>query len=803
MKNCILRYSLWMLAALIFAACTHEQEPCEIGAPIPNGMGAIDFQLSIVNAPEEQQGVVRSTDKGEPLPTFHSLRSLLRATEEAGDLDQEAYEPNRLNENKIERLDLFLCSTAAAPAFFRHFPNSKVERLPSSSVSNIHKVRILLPYEELATYEGHSFEVVVVANAKENSLAEVSSLDQLQQKVQEDNLQLMSGDEPQAQPYFLMDGKGTTGTVHFSDNLYSMPTPVDLYRAAAKIRLRVQDADIHDYQNGKTTKYVRDENLQVKLVSYLNKTSLLAGHPYTPQSGDWQTSPYREVIPKKLPARDGKTDFLATFPFYSYESRWAAPGDDHEPYLLVKAKLRPESEPAGSGKNYYYRLPLNYSKSVDGVGADKLHRVARNHLYDILTRIEVLGSLSENEPMELASYVAIQPWNAPDLIDGTLTDAHYLLVKEKRPKMLNVDTYSIAYVSDMPVEVQLGDVYYEYYDVKGEYKKEVVSSVKVDVEGPHTKGKLIVRQSVPVNYLPLYINFKVKQKGGNLEEDVHVVQYPHRYLTYKKSSGPRGGKSFDSEGRPIYADFRYHTTFGSEDRHNDIFTRITTLVPEDGEKIGNPLDPNADGNTAKDEQSGELISPQFIMATHYGISASVRQYSDTFDLAWQLVELISAGFGPESSRFPKEYPYFSHYSGWNDSEHDQWIHRNYKNAGSRAKRYFEGEYGANGTYTEHYCGKDSLKTQREVRKEFKYNGHWRIPTAAELRVIAKIQADPNSKVKELLQGEAYWCAETGKAVEVKKAPYNKVDKEKINVRLVFDTWKWDDEDELRDPVRAR
>lgn len=322
MKNCILRYSLWMLAALIFAACTHEQEPCEIGAPIPNGMGAIDFQLSIVNAPEEQQGVVRSTDKGEPLPTFHSLRSLLRATEEAGDLDQEAYEPNRLNENKIERLDLFLCSTAAAPAFFRHFPNSKVERLPSSSVSNIHKVRILLPYEELATYEGHSFEVVVVANAKENSLAEVSSLDQLQQKVQEDNLQLMSGDEPQAQPYFLMDGKGTTGTVHFSDNLYSMPTPVDLYRAAAKIRLRVQDADIHDYQNGKTTKYVRDENLQVKLVSYLNKTSLLAGHPYTPQSGDWQTSPYREVIPKKLPARDGKTDFLATFPFYSYESRW-------------------------------------------------------------------------------------------------------------------------------------------------------------------------------------------------------------------------------------------------------------------------------------------------------------------------------------------------------------------------------------------------------------------------------------------------------------------------------------------------
>lgn len=822
MKKYSSKYSFCLLILLLLSSCAPKEREPQTSKEVPKGMKAIDFCFSIANATEKKE--MRATDTGKLQPRSSWGSSLLRAVED-GDRDQEAYTPNQLNENKIERIDIFLIRETSS--FFKHFPDTSVERLSiPSSGNNTYKVRVLIPYSDLSAYQGNDFKIIVVANAKETLFSSgVNSLEDLKRKIQEDELNLLEGGvTPKAQPCFLMDGIGTTGTVLFSENLYTVTAPISLYRAAAKIRLRMpQELVIFDHQNGKKTQYHLQGNLQVKLVSYTNKTSLLRDNPYQVQDGEWKSTPYREMTLKTLPAREGSsnTSFLAAFPFYAYESLWNESGNIREAHLIVKAKLRPEGANASDqGRDYFYRIPLNYAKPITGVDAKKLHRIERNHLYDILSNIEVLGSLSENEPVDISSYAAVQPWNTPDRVDGALTEAHYLLVREKMPRILNVADYSIDYASDMPVRVEIQEVYYEYYESDGTYKKieeDYNRTIIVPTE-PHTGGKINIHHEVPKNYLPLYITFKVKQIGGLLEETVRAVQYPHRYLTYEKSPGLSGGKSFDEWGREIFADFRYHTGFGSIPdalgvQKNDILTKITTLVPEPGEKIGKPLDPSAPGNTSTDAAAGELISPEFMMATQYGVSASVPQYQSFGLEGWATPSLTyEAGYGPTSKRFKPESPYYSYWYGHIYERRQQSLYRNYSSAGERAKRYFEGEYGANGVYVEHYRTAEryadgsvvyvdgrtrAVNASRTIRKKFANDGHWRIPTAAELRVVAKIQADPNTPVKDLLRGQIYWCAETGYGVYVqdpdkiypKRTPYSNT----TNVRLVFDTWQFSEE----------
>lgn len=806
MKRFLFLCSLWVFIALLVSACVGGNEPRETQTPIPEGMRAIDLEFSIVNASSYQPDAMRATtgaDSEMPL----SLAALLRATEE-GDKDQDAYTPHQLNENKVERLDIFLYENGSSQSgsFFKHFTDTEVVRLSSASDTDpdTYKVRLLVPYSQIATYQGRDFHITIVANAKPETMEGITSLELLQKKIQEDDLVHLSSDKkPQPQAHFLMDGSGRTGVISFSDNCHTVANSIELKRAAAKIRLRVQDADIFDYQNGAKTKYVRIGTMQVKLISYVNKTSVVAGHPYTPGTREYHATDYRDMTPRTLPTREGNGSFIAPFPFYAYENSWEGEGDMRETYLIVKLRLRPESSPSDGGKDYFYRLPINYAKSIKGVTQEMLHRVSRNHLYDVLTQIEVLGSLSENEPMDVTSYVAIRPWNSPDVIDGTLTDAHYLVVKEKKPKMLNVDRYHIDYASDLPVEVKIEEVYCKYYDAEGKFVKKVeaASQTTIKLEGVHTDGRLVIEHTIPKNYLPLNIKLKVKQQGGDLEENVHVIQYPHRYLTYKKSTGRGGGKSFDESGKEIFADFRYHTTFGHRGQVNAIFTRITTLVPEAGEKIGNPENSSERGNTGEDAETGELISPQFVMATQYGMSSTIKQYNGQLYRPWYRSghwhrSEFNTDYGPESSFFKREYPYRNHDKVTNRSffyGNTQEVYQDYLDAGSRAKQYFEGEYGENKTYVEHYIDRHGRKQERKVRKEFQYPGHWRLPTAAELKVVAKIQADTNSEVKDLLRGQIYWCAEPGKGVRVLQSPYEKESIGETNVRLVFDTWKWDEE----------
>lgn len=146
----------------------------------------------------------------------------------------------------------------------------------------------------------------------------------------------------------------------------------------------------------------------------------------------------------------------------------AAPGDDHEPYLLVKAKLRPESEPAGSGKNAIPACACS-GQSVDEVGADKLIVWPRNHLTDRPQQFEVLGSLSWRTDGAgfLRGHTAVEFSG----FDRWHLDRCSLFAGERKAAQGWHSSYSVALCRSARRGAAWRGVLHKYYDVRVNTKK--------------------------------------------------------------------------------------------------------------------------------------------------------------------------------------------------------------------------------------------------------------------------------------------------------------------------------------------
>lgn len=851
-------------------------------------------------------------------PTTLAVRS--GVSTEVGDFDQSSYGIDPLNENKIEKLDLFIISSTT----------EKVEGYYSmASKSLIHEegsllVKAKVPKTTADALEGKAVQIYLIANAKQADFSGVTTYDQLKALVQDDKNVLSpdpvasSGgtEEVQPQEKFLMDGSLDCTLSWGTATSHKVTKTVPLRRAASKIRVRIDDINVTDHQNGIETKYAIVEVPCVKLVHYTEKGTLIQSDaPYPIQPADWKTSSaYRKMEKRtfsgknitEYPKYNG--DFYAAMPFYAYENDWSTKEKQaNETYVLIKVKMRPVDEQGnpykldeqgnvvtnGSGtvdpgRDYFYRLPINYRMEMDEVPTDRLNKLERNYLYDIHTAIEVLGSIDEGIPVDVESNLAVVEWNKPDAIDGSIAEAHFLVVKELTPLMPNINTREVRYISSTPVDITIKRAYYQYYDVRGDYYRveydayghwkrfdktntpveystdlnnvEPWDSTAVIPSSEHLEnGILTIKHKVPVNYVPFYIEFEVKQQlPGTLSETVVVTQYPPRFVTGHESTGLWNG-SEKLNGSPVYADFRHQTPLGNlapykaigsnvlEPQGNEIFSRVTTVVPKPGEIIGIAVDEA--GRTKSDEISNKMISPEFIISTQYGMTQGTFQREDQSEMppeGFYTYQFFGADYGPNSGRakFKRDPEYLNNeihndpYYGqtaytytirgvddygypaqetnyvriqndpYEGNENKQYLWRTYTTAEDRCYNYFEDNYGTDGYYVENYLGADGYWKRREIYKTFKYKGRWRIPTKAEITMINKLQIDPRSTVKGLMFGSYYWSAEDGIAFDFANGtpiahgsinPYygqwGGYYFPNIFVRCVFDTFGMDDKGE--------
>lgn len=294
-----------------------------------------------------------------------------------------------LNENKIERLDLFVFGTNGLRVKHVTFNSADVKGSPTTEYK--HKE---LTSKELTRSDIDGNVLYLVANL--DNWGNINNLNDLKEATinQATNFQYN-----QKQSAFVMDAKMlerkvTAGKIHLK---------FQLKRALAKIRLNVQD------DKGST---VAPTAYACQLMHYAADGAILAEGTSTNNSLNTDAAASSKVT---VPAvtQDNKAVF------YSYANSWIdktknpyaeEPIDvSKQTYILLKAKY--------NGKDYFYKVPVNKrlfesndAATTDWTQYEPLYRLDRNTIYDVTAKVDREGGDTPENPAELNVLPTVLPW---------------------------------------------------------------------------------------------------------------------------------------------------------------------------------------------------------------------------------------------------------------------------------------------------------------------------------------------------------------------------------------------------------
>lgn len=356
-------------------------------------------------------------------------RAATRAAVEDGSED--------LNENKIERLDLFVFKPDGSRVKQVTFNSADVKGSPTTEYK--HKE---LTSNELTRSDIDGNVLYLVANL--DNWDNINNLNDLKEATinQATNFQYN-----QKQSAFVMDAKMlerkvTAGKIHLK---------FQLKRALAKIRLNVQD------DKGST---VAPTAYACQLMHYAADGAILAEGTSTNNSLNTDAAASSKVT---VPAvtQDNKAVF------YSYANSWIdktknpyaeEPIDvSKQTYILLKAKY--------NGKDYFYKVPVNKrlyesndAATTDWAKYEPLYRLDRNTIYDVTAKVDREGGDTPENPATLYVNPIVSDWDdniAWDYTDkvsiemereagefGEAVEVHYGIPNGGGPaiKLNNIDT---------------------------------------------------------------------------------------------------------------------------------------------------------------------------------------------------------------------------------------------------------------------------------------------------------------------------------------------------------------------------
>lgn len=540
-------------------------------------------------------------------PNDPSLNS--RATEPGNDL---------LNENKINNMYVFFFPQNAADnqqcISYESFTGLSFQGIGTFSKELITSKSLFTP--------GVTYDIYTVVNLPANvtvpALVTLGAIKSLRTVTPITSTGLQNN--------FVMDGKvSAVLNPVLSTPVVNVNMP--LKRAVAKIRVRFVLAPGSVVAGAIVA--------QVSLKHFAKSGSLLDNNPLTLATGDYDNSSYVTGTP------------ATTFTFYCYENNWGTTSAN-ETYLMANLPYSPSS-------SNYYRIPINkYANSV------ATGRIERNMIYDVIAYIDNNGSDTESGTVAINSNCTIIDWTTKNIVLKTVSQ-HYLGISEYNIVMPNVSTFTLNYVSDLPVSVTNVTATCTQYSTTGTPSTVTYTSGQsqfpVFTVNPAT-STIAINSTIPINYVPKYMTFTVTNNQG-LSLNATIVQYPARYVTARTSTGNIKPEWF---------------TGGT---NLNLFT-VNTLVPSSNGSytLGDPT--NGYAKTDSTAIGNKMVSPRFIIASQYGVYTRVL----------------------------------------------------YSVAQTRCFLY----------------GEDI------------YRSGWRMPTKAEIELINAIQDDPNSAVKALLTGDAYWSA---------------------------------------------
>lgn len=580
----------------------------------------------------------------------------MRATEPGQDL---------FNENKVEKLKLL---------FYQDATLIWSVDLNETNLNSAQNYIIDVPQSVYPKFDGTKpNNIYVIANPEEGMTAPNAEAELPQLLVSKSIADPAPAD-------FLILGS-TTKTIDMSNNESKNLGNVELKRLAAKLRINKPVLNISGYELLGVEK--------AKLRNYVDKAHLI--EESLPAAATHQAYGYRELN------EGGNTTH-----FYSYFNSWTADDMAHAPEFMLWLRLKKTGEPDDAARNYYYRIPVNASDA----------KIKSNYLYNMTVSIEVLGSLTEEDPVTIHGNLQVLPWKVKDETYG-LPATEFLVVAEKEAKMNNVNTYKIAYQSSKkPISINITTVRFKYVNANGQ---EVIKNIATnDPQYPSigfNDTHITINSAIPINNIPKEIIFEVTNGVPGLKETVRVMQYPSQFITNTWGTAsnlrPDGSLGTGLNNKAIY--------------------HITVLVPPGDMVLGFPPKQQT---TFHDQEwvggywSGHYEYPvQWTDWTTSNDALTANMVSPSFELASQL---------GATARNPYD---------------QKWEGTNYQ-------KYYNLRGPA-------LCNCATYWEKRVVNGETITLDDWRLPTEAEIRLVDQLQTDPQSAVKAIMTGKYYWDAYSG------------------------------------------
>ncbi len=244
---------------------------------------------------------------------------------------------------------------------------------------------------------------------------------------------------------------------------------------------------------------------------------------------------------------------------------------------------------------------LDYLGDIESGGSYSLFS---NNLYRVVAILDPYAAITLS--------VEVMDWSSRDIIlESTLQ--HYLTVSEDDITITNISSYTISYACDLPISITNISAQATLYDSSVEpyiyeYSPGESSYPLFDINT--FDGTITISSAIPINYLRRYITFTVESESG-LSIDVQMVHYPPIYVTVRASTGCVTPEWY-SGGSNL-----------------NLFTINVLVSSSDGSYIlGDPT--YGTPYTDSGEEGNRFVSPQFIIASQYGIYPSV-----SYDVAQQ------------------------------------------------------------------------------------------------------------------------------------------------------------------------
>lgn len=295
-----------------------------------------------------------------------------------------------LNENKINRLDLFVFDATGKLVKSLPLTDASVQGSPTTEYK--HKK---LESDQLKRSEITGNTLYLVANL--DNISGITTLDELKAAT----INKAATFNPKAkQTSFVMDAKMeetkqiVNGTIHIQ---------FQLKRALAKIRLNVQD------DKGNT---VAPTEYACQLIHYAADGSILADGNITDNALNKDAAASSKVTVPVVTQNNKAV-------FYSYANSWIDKDKkpyEEEPidvnkqtYILLKAKYK--------GTDYFYKVPVNKrlyegndAATTDWTKYEPLYRLDRNTIYDVTAKVDREGGCDPEHPAELKVLPTVLPW---------------------------------------------------------------------------------------------------------------------------------------------------------------------------------------------------------------------------------------------------------------------------------------------------------------------------------------------------------------------------------------------------------